>query len=548
MFSVVIPTRARADTLRHALRTAVAQPEPDLEIVVHESGDDPATAAVIAEFDDRRIRAFKTGEPVLMTENWERALRCTTGKYVIFIGDDDGLMPHACTIVRKILSKRPTELISSNYALYLWPDYFDQRIRDRLFARYTGDLACMVRNSRTALYLTYQFRRPGSELPMIYHSFVGRSLIERVYKSRGSYFFVAGGPDVVSGIVNLCFSDEFICCDCPLSVYGMSRHSGNAQIVFSGNSELRTAAIGSGVGNVRVHPTMVPSYNSVICIANELLLIKDELFPGSSPKLDYAAMLQQALQSLNEKPDQYDLELAQCRTIAEKNHITIDDESVAPGRPKPALPPLGRHQIAPGVVAHSLDGLSAGVQNVFDATTVFNELLPKPTNNAVKITFEPGQVQAIALTSGSPTELDLSASGNGAILLGGGWSTAEPWGVWSIALSSELTLPVMGYVRGQLRITVQGQILCPPRTLRTRIQQGSAALIERELSLTNEAFTFDLFPIELRKEKPAEELQVVFSVDRCISPFELGLSEDRRKLGFGLRRIEIAVVGDLAEG
>jgi glycosyltransferase involved in cell wall biosynthesis len=62
MFSVVIPTRARADTLRHALRTVVAQSEQNLEIVVHESGDDPATGAVLAEFDGRRIRAFKTGE------------------------------------------------------------------------------------------------------------------------------------------------------------------------------------------------------------------------------------------------------------------------------------------------------------------------------------------------------------------------------------------------------------------------------------------------------------------------------------------------------
>src|SRR6185503_6927532 len=105
MFSVVIPTRARPDTLRHALRTVIAQEEQDLEIIVHECGDDAATAAVLAEFEDRRIRFFKTVEPVRMTENWERALRQATGEYIFFLGDDDGLLPNACEIARSILEK-----------------------------------------------------------------------------------------------------------------------------------------------------------------------------------------------------------------------------------------------------------------------------------------------------------------------------------------------------------------------------------------------------------------------------------------------------------
>ncbi|MEY2528786.1 MAG: hypothetical protein QOJ05_876, partial [Verrucomicrobiota bacterium] len=106
LFSVVIPTRARPDTLRHALRTVVAQSEQDLEIIVHESGDDPATASVLSQFDDHRIRSFKTVEPVRMTENWERALQAATGEYLFFLGDDDGLLPEACTIARRILEKQ----------------------------------------------------------------------------------------------------------------------------------------------------------------------------------------------------------------------------------------------------------------------------------------------------------------------------------------------------------------------------------------------------------------------------------------------------------
>ena len=125
MFSIVIPTRARPDTLRHALRTVLAQTDGDFEVIVHESGDDPATAATVAEFDDPRVRFFKTGEPMRMTENWERALAHVRGDYVLFIGDDDGLLPDACAIAREILNAKPGFVLSWLPASYFWPRYFD---------------------------------------------------------------------------------------------------------------------------------------------------------------------------------------------------------------------------------------------------------------------------------------------------------------------------------------------------------------------------------------------------------------------------------------
>lgn len=55
-FSILLPTRQRADTLRFALQTAVAQEFDDVEILVHESGNDPKTAEVVAEIGDSRTR------------------------------------------------------------------------------------------------------------------------------------------------------------------------------------------------------------------------------------------------------------------------------------------------------------------------------------------------------------------------------------------------------------------------------------------------------------------------------------------------------------
>src|SRR5215216_1086828 len=224
MFSVVIPTRARAETLRHALRTVVAEAEQDLEIIVHESGDDPATASVLAEFDDHRIRSFKTVDPLWMTENWERALRRATGEYIFFLGDDDGLLPNALAIARHILSVNSVDLLSWRPAQYFWPDYFEVELRDRMSSVHGIEMKCILKDSRTALYSAYRFREYYIEMPMIYNSFVARKLIEKAYGLRGRYF-VGSAPDVVSGVINLYFSRQFLRCNRPLSISGLSRHS-----------------------------------------------------------------------------------------------------------------------------------------------------------------------------------------------------------------------------------------------------------------------------------------------------------------------------------
>ena len=111
-FSVVIPTRERPDTLVYALRTAVEQTFDDVEILVHESGDDARVTDVVSQYGDGRTRLVKTGHPVSMPENWERALSCAAGDYITFIGDDDGLLPDACAAADQMLRAAPTDILS----------------------------------------------------------------------------------------------------------------------------------------------------------------------------------------------------------------------------------------------------------------------------------------------------------------------------------------------------------------------------------------------------------------------------------------------------
>ena len=54
-FSVVIPTRQRANTLRHTLQTCLASDFDDYEIVVCDNCSSPETRQVVEEAASRRV-------------------------------------------------------------------------------------------------------------------------------------------------------------------------------------------------------------------------------------------------------------------------------------------------------------------------------------------------------------------------------------------------------------------------------------------------------------------------------------------------------------
>ena len=102
-FSIVIPTRQRADTLRFSIETALAQTHPDFEVVVQNNGNDQATNDVVAAFASPRIVLRSSPNTLPYSANFEAALTASSGEFVAFIGDDDGMMPDACAIADAVM-------------------------------------------------------------------------------------------------------------------------------------------------------------------------------------------------------------------------------------------------------------------------------------------------------------------------------------------------------------------------------------------------------------------------------------------------------------
>ncbi|MFN4276641.1 MAG: glycosyltransferase family 2 protein [Ferrovibrio sp.] len=91
--SVVIPTWNRADMIGTAIRSALAQTMPPLEVLVCDDGSTDTTRKIVYELGDARIRWLagpRGGRPSIPRN---RGLRAAKGEWIAFIDSDDEWLP-----------------------------------------------------------------------------------------------------------------------------------------------------------------------------------------------------------------------------------------------------------------------------------------------------------------------------------------------------------------------------------------------------------------------------------------------------------------------
>lgn len=93
--SVAIATFNRASMVRQAIDAALAQTHPPLEVCVSDDastdGTWPALTAVAAQ--DPRVRVTRLPQNSGGVENWNHAIRQTSGRYIAWCSDDDRFLP-----------------------------------------------------------------------------------------------------------------------------------------------------------------------------------------------------------------------------------------------------------------------------------------------------------------------------------------------------------------------------------------------------------------------------------------------------------------------
>jgi glycosyltransferase involved in cell wall biosynthesis len=121
-FSALLPTRNRLEYLRFAVDSVLRQDDPDWELVISDNDSEDDIAGYVASLGDDRVRYVRTDSFVPVTENWNNALRHSTGDYFVMLGDDDALLPGYFAAMRRHIERfGAPEAVYTSAMLYAYP-------------------------------------------------------------------------------------------------------------------------------------------------------------------------------------------------------------------------------------------------------------------------------------------------------------------------------------------------------------------------------------------------------------------------------------------
>ena len=275
VLSLVIATRERAVTLGHSLQTALNQQSQAFEVIVSDNFSADATAQVVADIRDSRLRYFRTDARLSMCDNYEFALQQARGEYVVFIGDDDAVMPGA--IDRLLGEIRDGEADT----IYMWPLHvYDWPVGDQ--PAKIGHLA--PQTSRSRLDLAATARRVVTlggwkyyKLPSPYHCAVPRRFLDQIRERTGRVFH-STQPDVFTAMALPTVARHVVNLGRTVTLNGRSASSnGLAFVVKSALQNIQKFI--AEYGGYRFHASLAPGFPGQANMIPDAVLIACDLFP-----------------------------------------------------------------------------------------------------------------------------------------------------------------------------------------------------------------------------------------------------------------------------
>jgi glycosyltransferase involved in cell wall biosynthesis len=120
--SVLLPTRDRLDLLSHAVQSVTRLHDTDYEIVISDNCSSGDVEGYVTSLNNSCIRYVRTPRFLSAAENWNNALRHSTGDYIIMLGDDDALLGGYFTRTRQLIADfGEPQVIYHNALLYTYP-------------------------------------------------------------------------------------------------------------------------------------------------------------------------------------------------------------------------------------------------------------------------------------------------------------------------------------------------------------------------------------------------------------------------------------------
>lgn len=227
LLSVVVPTKNRYQYLYYLVNLIKGFNTSEIELVIQDNSEDNSEFnTYIAHNNDPWIKYYYCSDKLTSIQNFDLAIGHATGKFVTFIGDDDGVLRFILDCVRW-MDDNNIEALRGLKTYYFWPE-----------VGRNGGLATVERTKKIV-----EYKNPITELvkilkggcdflediPVLYTGIVKKSILDAIFNDYRTYFPGGASADIANGVA-LCFYVKRYCkINLPLVFTGTSRMTGGVQ-------------------------------------------------------------------------------------------------------------------------------------------------------------------------------------------------------------------------------------------------------------------------------------------------------------------------------
>jgi len=232
LLSIVIPTKDRYTTLFPVVDMILSfDLNAELEIVIQDNSENNAYALkfIEARIASKNLKYFHEVKPLSVIANSDKAVSNSSGEYVCFIGDDDGVMPNIVEVT-KWMKENGFSALKSYKPDYYWPgqksNYLDGFTSGVLNYSKWNSGSFEVISTGKALKITLS--KGGNNihfLPCLYHGIVERRILDVIFEKTGT-FFPGPSPDMANAVALSQVIDSYVYVNYPICITGKSTKSG----------------------------------------------------------------------------------------------------------------------------------------------------------------------------------------------------------------------------------------------------------------------------------------------------------------------------------
>lgn len=225
LVSVVIPTKNRYSTLFPLVEVLkkLCEEHRELEVVIHDNSDENDKAiSFFSKVACSNIKYFYSSEWLSVGDNSDKAILCSSGDFVSFIGDDDAFVPEILDVARWMKEKE-IDSCGCEYSLYRWPAAL---LKGKNSFEYKSmiDIYEEIDCAKEIKRIMKNGIQSKNKLPGVYHGLVRRTVLDNVYKKTGT-FFPGPSPDMANAFALSLFVKKHIMINVPFIVDGYSKAS-----------------------------------------------------------------------------------------------------------------------------------------------------------------------------------------------------------------------------------------------------------------------------------------------------------------------------------